>query len=405
LKTEKIELKKILAVSAACSFFVGLDSIITVPLLPTIAKSASIPMNLGALLVSVYALVYMISAPIFGAISDKAGRKRMIFIGMLVLGLGTLLTGFGQDFASLLCFRAITGLGAAMLEPSIFALIGDKFPYEQRGRAVGTVMGALIGSTLFGVPLGAYFTQIVSWRWTFWGIGLLALFMLLAIFLCLPKEQPKKNIPDSSVPSVMQPFRIAFSNMSVLLALVATLLWFGGLQGMFANIGFYYNHYFQLTVSQIGFILMAAGFGSVIGNIVGGKLADKVGKKVVVGCASVFTAAGVLGVSLISENLILAIVVHVLWSTAFGFGHAALTAFISELSPSVRGTVLSLNSSAMYAGMMGATAISATMLYQSTFTAIGIFCALSTLLVLPITIVLKSKTTPTDSSESLKAHL
>ncbi|UFJ40822.1 MFS transporter [Brevibacillus humidisoli] len=375
---------KLLAVLALCSFFVGLDSIITVPLLPEMTQSANMPEKLGALLVTAYALVYMLSAPLFGALSDRWGRKRLILCGMLVLGVGTLLTGWASSFPALLAFRALTGLGAGMIEPTVFALIGDRVPYEQRGRATGIVMGALIGSTLFGVPLGTYFAQFGSWRWTFWGIGILAFVVLLVISWGIPQDRPQKSAAGAASGLLGRSFRAALSSRSVFFALLSTFLWFGALQGMFSNIGTYYHLTFQLDVRQIGLILMLAGFGSVLGNVIGGRMADKLGKKVVIGLASIACAFGVLGISLIEASIATAIMVHVAWATAFGFGQAALTALASELHPEVRGTVMSLNSSAMYAGMVVASAASAPLLQQIGFAPIGVMCALASLLVWPI---------------------
>jgi len=75
-----------------------------------------------------------------------------------------------------------------MLEPGIMAWVGDKIPYSQRGRAMGIVVGALIASTLLGVPIGAYVAQLVSWRWTFWGIGAAALLMLIPMAAFIPPD-------------------------------------------------------------------------------------------------------------------------------------------------------------------------------------------------------------------------
>ncbi len=54
---------------------------------------------------------------------------------------------------------SLTGLSGAMIIPSIFALVGDKVTYESRGKAMGTIMGAMIGSTVIGVPIGAFYLK------------------------------------------------------------------------------------------------------------------------------------------------------------------------------------------------------------------------------------------------------
>ena len=80
-----------------------------------------------------------------------------------------------------------------------------------------------------------------------------------------------------------------------------------------------------------------AGVGSVAGNILGGKLADKIGKKNVISIASIVTSISVILFSLSIENLVIAITLHIIWSLFIGFGQASLTALISELKPDVRG--------------------------------------------------------------------
>ncbi len=121
----------------------------------------------------------MLTAPLFGALSDRWGRKRLILPGIATLSAGTILTGFGVDLSSLLVFRALTGIGAGMIEPSVFALVGDRFDYNQRGCAMGLVIGAMVASTLFGVPLGSFLAEVSDWHATFWVVGILALGLML----------------------------------------------------------------------------------------------------------------------------------------------------------------------------------------------------------------------------------
>ncbi|WCK55081.1 MFS transporter [Aneurinibacillus sp. Ricciae_BoGa-3] len=187
------EKKPILSILALCSFFIGLDSIITVPLIPLMTESIHISMNMGALLVTAYAFVYMICAPLFGTISDQCGRKKMICSGMLFLGLGTALLGIGRDFNTLLLLRAITGMGAGMLQPNVLAYISDHYSYEQRGRVMGIIMAAMTSSTILGVPLGSYFAQVSSWRWTYLTIGLLGMALVLGIYTVIPADNTGKE--------------------------------------------------------------------------------------------------------------------------------------------------------------------------------------------------------------------
>ncbi len=118
-----MEINSMIRILAIVAFFVGLDSLLVAPLLPTIAETMSIPDGRGGLLITIYALFYGITAPLFGPMSDKVGRKRMIVIGFVIFSVSTFCTGVAKSFEVLLIFRGLTGLSGAMVMPSIFALV------------------------------------------------------------------------------------------------------------------------------------------------------------------------------------------------------------------------------------------------------------------------------------------
>ncbi|ASZ17878.1 multidrug resistance protein [Bacillus cereus] len=391
-----MELKSMIRILAIVAFFVGLDSLLVAPLLPVITETISIPDGSGGLLITIYALCYGITAPVFGMMSDRVGRKRMIIIGFIIFSISTFCTGLAKNFEILLLFRGLTGLSGAMIMPSIFALVGDKVTYESRGKAMGTIMGAMIGSTVIGVPIGAFLSEIGNWQWTFYSIGLLTLFLTLLINHILRNEKEREDVHVSLTEMVDAPLKMTVVNISVLFALLATFLWTIGLHGMFSYIGVYYENNFGISVGKIGIVIFLAGVGSVAGNILGGKLADKIGKKSVIVIASIVSSISVMLFSLSTENLVIAIIVHIIWSLFIGFGQASLTALISELKPAVRGTVMALNSSAMYIGMTIASGVASLAISNGfPFFSLGTICAIASLLVLPIIFVLvKEKTSP-----------
>ncbi|GAB6551230.1 MFS transporter [Bacillus mobilis] len=384
-----MELKSMIRILAIVAFFVGLDSLLVAPLLPAITETISIPDGSGGLLITIYALCYGITAPVFGPMSDRVGRKHMIVIGFVLFSISTFCTGLAKDFEILLLFRGLTGLSGAMIMPSIFALVGDKVTFESRGKAMGTIMGAMVGSTVIGVPIGAFLSELGNWQWTFYSIGLVTLLLTLLVNHILENEKPRNKEHVSIAKTLGASLKTALVNISVLFALLATFLWTIGLHGMFSYIGVYYGNNFGLSVGEIGIVIFLAGVGSVAGNILGGKLADKIGKKNVISIASIVTSISVILFSLSIENLVIAITLHIIWSLFIGFGQASLTALISELKPDVRGTVMALNSSAMYIGMTIASGVaSLTVSNGFPFSSLGIMCAIASLLVLPIIFVL-----------------
>jgi len=369
-----------------CSFLVGFDSIVTVPLVPAIVVSTGMPMDWGSLLYASYAIAYAISTPIMGAISDRWDRKKMLILGLFVFALGTVLTGFAETFLTVILFRILSGIGAGMIQPTVYAVVGDTYSYEQRGRAMGIVTGALIASAVFGVPIGGYIAELSSWNWTFWLVALLSLLTVFFIPSITASRDSVTNLAATGKrPTLIGQIGKALTTPVILFALLVAFLYYGGLQGMFALSGVYYYTFYHLSEGKTGLILMIAGIASVLGSVVGGKLADLWNKKGIVVSASLLAGLSVIALSTLTKNIALSIGIHIVWAAVYAMGQSSFNALVSELNPRIRGTVLSLNSSAMYAGGGLLALAAAPLLAWGGFAFVGLMCGVANLLVLLIT--------------------
>ena len=225
----------------------------------------------------------------------------------------------------------------------------------------------------------------LSWRVPFFAIAALALIELAVVRLAIPAAPPTRQIPVGPFTAFRGQFKAAFAEPTVAFVLFSSLLWWAGNQGLFANTGVFYGGIYRLSTAKIGWIVLvtgAAGFG---GNMLGGKLADRLGKRPVIATAAGGAAVTMVAFSSLTGTLAAAIGVQVAWSLFFGLGQASLTTLVSELSPKARGTALSLNGSAQYSGMMLGTAIAALILdHGGRFVWVGSVSALFCALVLPI---------------------
>src|SRR4051794_14405095 len=118
--------------------------------------------------VSAYAILFGGALLLGGRLADLVGRRRLFVAGLLVFAASSLLCGLAWSEASLIAFRAIQGLGGALLAPAALSLLMTSFP-EGRDRNVALgIYGAASGSgAAVGVLLGGLLTSYLSWSWIF----------------------------------------------------------------------------------------------------------------------------------------------------------------------------------------------------------------------------------------------
>ncbi|MFC2609413.1 MAG: MFS transporter, partial [Peptidiphaga gingivicola] len=169
----------------AVAFLVGCDSMVVAPIAPEILESWGASASLSALLVAAYALAYAATSPFFGALADYRGRRPVAVAGLAVFGAGTALTFAAPNLGMGLACRALAGLGAGMVMPTVFGEVVSRSTPQTRGANVGVVTGMLLSATVVGVPIGSLLASAVGWQWTFLLIaipGFLAMFPAVRVF-------------------------------------------------------------------------------------------------------------------------------------------------------------------------------------------------------------------------------
>jgi EmrB/QacA subfamily drug resistance transporter len=146
------------------------------------------------------ATAYLVSAtvvvPVAGKLGDMFGRKPFLLAGMVGFVAASALCGLSQNMVMLVLFRGVQGLFGGMLFASVFAVLADIFPIEQRARMQG-IFGAVFGlSSVIGPTLGGWLTDGPGWRWVFYvnvPVGVLA---VTAVVLALPYVRSKSTLRD-----------------------------------------------------------------------------------------------------------------------------------------------------------------------------------------------------------------
>lgn len=142
-----------------------------------------------------YVIVLAVLVITAGRLGDARGQRSMFMLGVAVFTAASLACGLAQGPAMLIAFRAVQGLGAAILMPQTSALLITTFPPEKRGAAFGVWGGVAGVATIAGPTLGGLLVTAFDWRWIFFiniPIGILTLFMAAAI---IPEQVRRRRHP------------------------------------------------------------------------------------------------------------------------------------------------------------------------------------------------------------------
>lgn len=160
------QLVPILAALLLGTLMTALSTLIVTTALPVVIASLG-GLELYSWAFAAALLTSTIAYPIAGRLSDLFGRKALYLVGMTLFMVGSALCGAAQSIEQLIAFRAMQGLGAGSVQPTVSALIADLFAPQQRGKWQG-INGAIWGmSSILGPILGGMLAEHVGWRWVF----------------------------------------------------------------------------------------------------------------------------------------------------------------------------------------------------------------------------------------------
>ena len=174
-------------------FMGSLDIGIVGPALPAIQGQFGVGERLVSWIFAIYILFFMIGTPLMAKLSDIYGRRSIYVLDIFIFALGSVITITALNMEQLLIGRAIQGFGAGGIFPVASAFIGDTFPPEKRGGALG-IIGSVWGlSGILGPIIGALLLPY-GWQWLFIiNIPIAAVIIVLS-FLILPSSKGRKDV-------------------------------------------------------------------------------------------------------------------------------------------------------------------------------------------------------------------
>src|SRR5690349_15465703 len=158
----------VLVLICMAQFMVVLDATIVNVALPHIQSSPGFSEASLQWVINAYTLIFAGFLLLGGRAGDLLGRKRLFLIGLVNFTAASLLDGISTTSGELIGFRALQGLGAALISPAALSIISTTFAEgKERARALGVWAAIAIGGSAVGLVLGGALTQSLSWRWIF----------------------------------------------------------------------------------------------------------------------------------------------------------------------------------------------------------------------------------------------
>ncbi|MFF3563226.1 MFS transporter [Streptomyces sp. NPDC002574] len=296
-----------LAISA---FGIGTTEFVMMGLLPNVADDLHTSIPTAGYLVSGYALGVVIGAPLLAALTTRMPRKALLIMLMGLFTVGNTLSALAPGFGWLLAGRILAGLPHGAFFGAGAVVAAGMVDPARRARAVSLMIAGLTVANIVGVPAATLMGQHLGWRATFLAVGVIGLVAMASIALLVPRMPVA---PGGGLRHELSAFR----NGQVWLALATTI--FG-----FAAVFTVYSYVTPLLTEVAGFgegsvtiVLALFGVGATIGNLLGGRLADRALRPALLG--SLAALAVVL--------LLFTVTSHARWSAALTVVLLGIAAF------------------------------------------------------------------------------
>ncbi len=343
------ERERLLRMLAAATFIIFFQAYMVAPIIPALAATFSAPVQSVGLLVPAYLIPYGIATLVYGLLADRLGVQRVMFASLTAFAALTALTATASSIDQIELWRVLTGVGASGVVPLALVLVAKLFPYEQRGRPLGWLFGAMAGGMAFGSPLGAMLVPYIGWRGLFLLVGAAGGIVLL-LFL------PYRRMIAAAMQPVGGTLGDLFRGYLSLLGTARGQRTYGYVlvnsmfhSGVFTWLGVYLERRYGLGPVGIGLALLGYGVpGFLFGPLIG-RAADKWGRArlLPIGLALSALAAAVL---LADFPLIFAPVVAMVLSLGYDMTQPLFGGIVTSLGGKRPGQAMGLNVFTLFVG-------------------------------------------------------
>ena len=277
----------VIYIFALSAFALGLAEFVPIGLTEVMAHSLHIDVERVGAAVTAYALGATSSAPILSALTAAWTRKQVMLATALVFSAGSLAAALSSDLTTLLAARFVAGLGHGLFLAVASSTAARLAGTHRAGRAVAVVFGGFTLAMAIGVPIATYLGSVVSWRPIFMAIAAFGVLGFLGLLFGMqdPAKDPRG---EESAGAALHGLR-AILHPKLLGGALVTVLAYAGSFTLYTYIAPLLVQVTALSMHTVSIFMLIYGVLAAVGNVIGGKMADRLG----VDRASLIVVAGI----------------------------------------------------------------------------------------------------------------
>ena len=323
------------------------------PFASALSRGLGVPLAAITSLIAVNQVTGVLS-PVFGPLGDRWGYRVMMLAGLAMLTGGMLVGGLLPAYGVVLLGLFLAGLGKSVFDPALHAYVGERVPYQRRGRAIGMLEFSWAGSALLGIPLIGLLIERLGWRAPFFVLGGLGLLSIVALRALIPSDRHQQRGAEN-LPGFREVWRQLSKERAALGALGFGLLISAANDNLFVVYGVWLESSFGLTIAVLGAATTVIGLAELLGEGLTASIADRLGLKRAIAAGSILSALSYILLPLVGRTLPLALIGLFITFLTFEFTIVTAISLFTEILPAARATMMSSSVAAISIGrVMGA---------------------------------------------------
>lgn len=268
IEVPRTPIPRVVAVLSACVFALGTSEFMIAGLLPEIASDLAVTIPQAGYLISAFAVGMIVGAPTMAVLTLRMPRRTTLVTALAVVAAGQVAGALAQDYTLMLTARIVTAVAMGAFWAVAAVVTVSSVGARDRARALSVLLAGLTVSNVAGIPLGTLVGQQFGWRASFWAVAALAALGVIGVLSSV------RNRPATDAPPRLAAEFVAFRRGRLWVAFATTALYQAAVVGLISYVAPLLTEVTGLDAVWVPVVQLGFGLGSLVGVIIGGRVAD-----------------------------------------------------------------------------------------------------------------------------------